>query len=250
MPAPSLTASSLLPAPTVLVTGAAKRLGREIALVLAANGWRVAVHYRDSLNDAIKTVADCAQLTRGAAAFRANLGNETAVRNLLPTVIAELGRVDVVINGASTFEHDTATSFSFAAMEKHMRANAGAACLLSQALHSHVSARPRATEAQLPAVGVVVNLLDQKLWNQSPDYFSYTLSKAALECATNMLALSLSPTLRVVGVAHGLTLSDPLPGSAPLSSPHDVAAAVLLALQDPSLHGTTLQVGSGSAKNG
>jgi NAD(P)-dependent dehydrogenase (short-subunit alcohol dehydrogenase family) len=101
---------------TVLVTGAAKRLGRSIALALAADGWRVAVHYRDSLEDATKTVADCAYLTGGAAAFRANLGNETAVRNLLPAVLEEFGHLDALVNSASTFEHDTAATFSFAAM--------------------------------------------------------------------------------------------------------------------------------------
>ena len=72
---------------TVLVTGAAKRLGREIALTLARAGWRVAVHYRDSVEDARKTVADCARLAGASASFRANLANETAVRNLLPSVI-------------------------------------------------------------------------------------------------------------------------------------------------------------------
>src|SRR5450830_1918523 len=99
--------STATPARTVLVTGAAKRLGREIALALAKDGWQVAVHYRDSLEDATKTVADCARLAGASASFRANLTDETAVRNLLPQVIAHFGRVDAVVNNASTFEHDT-----------------------------------------------------------------------------------------------------------------------------------------------
>jgi len=249
-PAPSSTA------PTVLVTGAAKRLGREIALNLAANGWRVAVHYRDSLEDATKTVADCARLTRGAAAFRCNLSNETAVRRLLPSVIEEMGRVDALVNSASTFEHDDVATFSFAAMDKHLRSNAGAAILLSQALHTHMLERtqPPGVEA---VGGAVVNLLDQKLWNQNPDFFSYTLSKAALEAATTMLALALSPQLRVVGVAPGLTLTSHLLSDdkfaalhklSPLgrsSTPQDVAATVLFALQNQSITGTTLLVDGG-----
>ena len=129
---------------TVLVTGAAKRLGREIALALARAGWRVAVHYRDSVEDARKTVADCIKLSGASASFRANLANETAVRNLLPSVLEQLGQVDAIVNSASTFEHDTPETFSFAAMEKHMRANTGAAILLSQALHAHVLTRGRA----------------------------------------------------------------------------------------------------------
>jgi NAD(P)-dependent dehydrogenase (short-subunit alcohol dehydrogenase family) len=234
---------------TVLVTGAAKRLGRSIALALAADGWRVAVHYRDSLEDATKTVADCAYFTGGAAAFRANLGNETAVRNLLPAVLEEFGHLDALVNSASTFEHDTAATFSFAAMEKHMRANAGAAVLLGQALHSHVLARN--------GEGAIVNLLDQKLWNQNPDFLSYTLSKAALEAANTMLALALSPQVRVVGVAPGLTLTSHMLDQAkfaslhtlsPLgrsSSPEDVAATVRFALNNRSITGTTLLVDGG-----
>ena len=260
--------------PTVLVTGAARRLGREIALALATAGWRVAVHYRDSLDDATKTVADCADLTGGAAAFRANLDDEMAVHGLLPTVIQAMGHVDAVVNSASTFEHDTHASFSFAAMEKHMRSNAGAPIVLAQALHTHITAR-----GELPAGppqgqlapsggsdprsggawgrGAVVNLLDQKLWNQNPDFFSYTLSKAALEAANTMLALALSPLVRVVGVAPGLTLTSHLLSDAkfealhklsPLgrsSTPQDVAATVLFALQNQSITGTTLLVDGG-----
>lgn len=194
----SASAPPTLPSPVVLVTGAAKLLGREIALLLAAEGWRVAVHYRDSVDAARRTVADCSALTPGAQAIRSNLGNETAVRNLLPAVIDAFGQVDAVVNCASTFEHDTAASFGFAAMDKHMRGNAGAAILMSQALHTHISQRRKQEPA---ALGVVVNLLDQKLRNQTPDFLSYTLSKAALEAATAVLALTLQPLVRVQGVS-------------------------------------------------
>ena len=250
--------SATKPARCVLVTGAAKRLGREIALALAKDGWRVAVHYRDSLEDATKTVADCAQLTGGSAAFRANLTNETAVRNLLPQVIAQFGRVDAVVNSASTFEHDTAATFSFGAMDKHLRSNTGAAIILAQALHEHVIGRDGSASAQARRpLGVVVNLLDQKLWNQNPDFFSYTLSKAALEAATTMLAMALSPQIRVVGVAPGLTLTshlltpdkfEALHQLSPLgrsSTPADVAATVKFAIDNQSLTGTTILVDGG-----
>jgi NAD(P)-dependent dehydrogenase (short-subunit alcohol dehydrogenase family) len=234
----------------VLVTGAAKRLGREIALTLARAGWRVAVHYRDSVEDARKTVADCARLSGASASFRANLSNETAVRKLLPSVIEEFGPVDAIVNSASTFEHDTPETFNFAAMEKHMRANAGAAILLSQALHTHLQTREG-------ALGVVVNLLDQKLWNPNPDFVSYTLSKAALEAANTMLALALAPRVRVVGVAPGLTLTshmltpekfEALHKLSPLghsSTAADVAATVAFALENQSITGTTLLVDGG-----
>jgi NAD(P)-dependent dehydrogenase (short-subunit alcohol dehydrogenase family) len=210
--------ASALP-PTVLVTGAAKRLGREIALQLAANGWRVAVHYRDSLNDATKTVADCASLTGGAAAFRCNLGNETAVRNLVPTVVEAFGHLDALVNCASTFEQDTAQNFSFATMEKHMRSNAGAAIVLSQALHAHVVQRDKSHPAKESGPkGTVVNLLDPGLWDKAPDFVSYTLSKAALDAANAMLAQALQPALRVIGVERETPTS------------LEAAAAVLAAL--------------------
>jgi NAD(P)-dependent dehydrogenase (short-subunit alcohol dehydrogenase family) len=263
MPTPAQNSFDATRAPTrtVLITGAAKRLGREIALKLAANGWRVAVHYRDSVEDARITVAQCAQQTPGAAAFRSNLGNETAVRNLLPTVIAEFGQVDAVVNCASTFEQDTPATFSFEAMEKHMRSNAGAAILLSQALHTHIKKR-RLSEPE--TTGVVVNLLDQKIWNQAPDFVSYTLSKAALDAANGMLALALHPVVRVVGVAPEIASRGPMlrgekmadrEEAQPQTGTHakpDAANAVLLALQDPRLHATTLLVeddGVRSAKN-
>jgi len=250
--------SAATPARTVLVTGAAKRLGREIALALAKDGWQVAVHYRDSVEDATKTVADCVKLTGASAAFRANLTNEAAVRNLLPKVIQHFGRVDAVVNSASTFEHDTVANFTFAAMEKHLRSNTGAAIILAQALHAHIFGREESTSVQSrTAAGVVVNLLDQKLWNQNPDFFSYTLSKAALEAASTMLAMALSPQLRVVGVAPGLTLTSHLLSEKKFEALHrlsplgrsstaaDVAATVKFAIDNQSITGTTLLVDGG-----
>ena len=237
---------------TVLVTGSARRLGREVALALAADGWQVAVHYRDSAADAIKTVADCDLLARGLGtfdAFQADLGDETAVRGLLPRVIARFGRVDAVVNNASLFVHDTAASVGYDALAAHLRTNTGAPVLLAQALHAHLVERD--------ARGVVVNLLDQKLWNQNPDFFSYTLSKAALEAANTMLAIGLAPQLRVVGVAPGLTLTSHLMPQeqferlhtlSPLgrsSTPADVVATVKFALDNQSITGTTLLVDGG-----
>ena len=130
-----------------------------------------------------------------------------------------------------------------------MRSNVGAPVLLAQALHTHVKSRQ--------GRGVVVNLLDQKLWNLNPDFLSYTLSKAALEAANTTLALALAPVLRVVGVAPGLTLDTPaldadkfaaLHRMSPLgrsSTAADVAGAVRFALENQSITGTTLLVDGG-----
>ncbi|NML47352.1 SDR family oxidoreductase [Ramlibacter sp. G-1-2-2] len=231
---------------TVLVTGAARRLGRAIALDLARAGWQVAVHYRGSADEALQTTQDCGPR---AAAFQAELGEETQVRALFGQVVQRFGKLDAVVNNASRFEHDSAQSFSAGSLAAHIASNTAAPVLLAQALHAHVSARN--------ARGVVVNLLDQKLWNPNPDFFSYTLSKAALEAANTLLAQALAPQLRVVGVAPGLTLTSHLLSQekfealhqlSPLgrsSTPEDVAATVRFALENQSITGTTLLVDGG-----
>ncbi len=239
--------------PVVLVTGAARRVGREIALHLAAAGYDIAVHYRNSREEAERTVAEAraAGAAHGvdAAGFAADLSDEAACRALVPAVAARFGRLDAVVNNASTFEYDDLASFSQAAMERHWRANTAPAVLLSQALHELLAASD--------STGCVVNLSDQKLWNPNPDYFSYTLSKAALEVATVMLAQACAPRLRVCGVAPGVTLpSGPMsqsefadmPRHTPLqrlSTPQDIARTVQFLLESPAITGTTLLVDGG-----
>ena len=232
-----------------LVTGAGKRLGRHIALTLAQQGWDVAVHCRASRAEAEATADEIRALGRRAVVLSADLSDEAAARALPVQAVAALGQLDAVVNSASTFEYDTAATFSYAMLERHLRANTAPAIVLAQCLAEHV--------AQRGVQGAVVNLLDQKLWNPNPDFLSYTLSKAALESATTLLALALAPQVRVVGVAPGLTLtSDWLQGEAfeqahalsPLgrsSTPEDVAATVAFALSNRSMTGTTLLVDGG-----
>ncbi|MGE8317966.1 MAG: SDR family oxidoreductase [Comamonas sp.] len=234
---------------TVLVTGAARRLGRAIALDLARHGWQVAVHYRGSEADAMQTAAECAALSGVSGHFDADFQDEAATRALLPRVAAHFGAVDAVANSASLFEHDGVADFGYDALARHLRSNTGAPIVLAQALHQHLESRN--------ATGAVVNLLDQKLWNMNPDFVSYTLSKAALEAANTLLAQALAPRLRVVGVAPGLTLTSEflsedkfaqLHRMSPLgrsSTPEDVASAVRFALENPAITGTTLLVDGG-----
>ena len=236
----------------MLVTGAGRRLGRAIALACARAGWRVAVHYHHSHQDALETVAACARLSGAGAAFDADLADEAATRALLPRVVAALGPVDAVINSAALFEFDNAASFTSAMLGAHLHTNTAAPVLLAQALAAHLAAR-HAPAAQ----GCVVNLLDQKLFNPNPDFLSYTLSKAALLSATTLLAQALAPRVRVVGVAPGLTLTsdwltperfEALHQMSPLgrsSTPEDVAASVVFALGNPSITGATLLVDGG-----
>jgi NAD(P)-dependent dehydrogenase (short-subunit alcohol dehydrogenase family) len=245
-----MASSNQNPAPLVLVTGAARRLGRDIALHLAQQGWDVAVHYRGSQAQAQAVVRDVQALGRRAQAFQADLSNEDACQALLPQVVQALGRVDAVVNNASAFEHDTAATFSHAAMDLHWRANTAPAILLAQALHQHLQGRAQAQ-------GAVVNLLDQKLWNLNPDHFSYTLSKAALQTATVMLAQALAPRVRVNAVAPGITLPSGPMTEAEFAAAHrltplgrsstaaDIAHAVAFLLASPAITGHSLLVDGG-----
>ena len=179
-----------------------------------------------------------------AQAFCADLADEAACEALVPAVVAHFGALHAVVNNASLFELDDVATFSFAAMERAWRANIGAAIVLARALHK-------------VGPGCVINLLDQKLWNMNPDYLSYTLSKAALQAATTMLAQALAPTVRVCGVAPGVTLHSgtmddqefnaafcmtPLQRS---STPQDVARTVRFLLDSPAITGTTVLVDGG-----
>ena len=167
----------------------------------------------------------------------------------MPAVAQGFGRIDAVVNNASLFEYDDVASFSYAAMERAWRANTGPAVVLARALHASIG--------DASGQHAVINLLDQKLWNPNPDYFSYSLSKAALEAATTMLALALAPKVRVCGVAPGVTLlSGEMSGSefataqrmTPLQrslTPQDVARAVRFLLESPAITGTTLLVDGG-----
>lgn len=253
-----------------MVTGAGRRLGREIALDLGLHGFDIAVHFLGSADDANATVRALQQAGANARAFRADLSDEVACRTLLPEVAAHFGRVDAVVNNASTFEDDDVASFSMAAMDTHWRSNTAPAVILAQALHAHLEADAEADfeaaseadsdSSDAPTIarqGCVVNLLDQKLWNPNPDHFSYTLSKAALQAATVMLAQALAPRVRVCGVAPGVTLpSGPMSADefakahrmTPLgrsSDPDDIARAVRFMLESKAVTGTTLLVDGG-----
>jgi NAD(P)-dependent dehydrogenase (short-subunit alcohol dehydrogenase family) len=231
-----------------LVTGAAKRIGRVIALALARNGWDIAVHYRHSEAEANATVRDIEALGQRAIALSCDLGDESAVKALLPHAVAALGPVSCVVNNASLFEQDDVTNFSMARLDVHMHANLAAPVLLAQALHDATAEGSQS---------VVINLLDQKLFNLNPDFLSYTLSKAALHSATAMLAQALAPKVRVVGIAPGITLRSgsqsaeefakahtvtPLGRS---STPDDIAATVCFIAESPAITGTTLLVDGG-----
>jgi NAD(P)-dependent dehydrogenase (short-subunit alcohol dehydrogenase family) len=231
-----------------LVTGAGRRIGRAIALGMAAAGWDIAVHYRQSAAEAEDVAAAIRRLGRRAVPLHADLADEAAARALPGQAEHLLGRLDCVVNNASLFEYDNADAFSPGLLARHMQCNVAAPLLLAEELHRLT---PEGGQA------VVINLLDQKLYNLNPDFLSYTLSKAALLTATTMLAQALAPKLRVVGIAPGLTLvsgdqteqgfarahqATPLGRS---STPQDIVDAVCYAANAQALTGTTLLVDGG-----
>ncbi len=249
---PSPAALGTAPRPVVLVTGAARRIGRAIALHLAGHGWDLAVHCHRSRADAETCASEAQAAGARAEVFQADLARSDDCEALVPAVLLRLGRLDAVVNNAALFEYDDPAGFTVGQMDRHWRANTAPAVLLARALHAHLVDRDAGNGA-----GCVVNLLDQKLANPNPDYFSYTLSKAALAEATLMLAQALAPQLRVCGVSPGVTLLSGAMDTAefeaahrltPLqrsSTPEDIASAVRFLLESPAITGHTLLVDGG-----
>jgi NAD(P)-dependent dehydrogenase (short-subunit alcohol dehydrogenase family) len=234
-----------------LVTGAAVRLGREIALAYARAGWAVLCHYRSQATEAEQTCAELRALGVQAHALQADLGKAGATAELMQAALAlTSGQAPhAVVNNASLFEPDTGMDFSPQLLAQHMQVNCSAALELG-------ALAARAAQGQ-GVVPVVVHILDQKVLNLNPDYFSYTVSKLALHQAVALQAMALAPHARVVGVAPGL-----LYPSGPQSqdnfarasqvnlmrqaiNPHDVARTVLFVSETPSVNGVTIAVDQG-----
>jgi len=221
-----------------LVTDAASPVGRAVALALARQGWDLALHYQDDAVPAALSalLPDCQALGAQAMTIRCTLSKETEIHALLPSVAAELGNVRCIVNNASHVEQDSPAGFSAAVLERHMQSNLAAPLLLAQALHA-------ATLKSGGAQAVVINLLDQKLFNPQPDFLSYTLSKAALHSATALLAQAFAPQLRVVAIAPSLAATGG--SSKPPATLEDIAATVCFVAASSAITGSTLLVDGG-----
>lgn len=240
----------------VLVTGAAKRLGREIALQFARQGWDVAVHYGRSEQEAQETIREINMMGVKAQAFQADLADEAATKDLFLTVSKAFPNLDCLVNSASIFEYDRANSntpLSAKSLQEHMQVNLAAPILLSQLMFEYQKSKPNKSDV-IPAV---IQLLDQKLINPNPDYLSYTLSKAALLSSVELLAMDFAPHLRVIGLAPGISLPSgdqttdgfskahqmtPLGKS---STPADIGKAAVFLAESGAITGTTLYVDGG-----
>lgn len=244
--------------PVALVTGAVRRIGRVIALELAAAGFDIALHLRSSgAREVDEAWATAAELKAAGAAnvdvFSADFADPAATAALVPAIVKSLGRLDAVVNSASRFEYDSPEAFDATLLAALTRSNVAAPVELAHALATQVRAQP----AHARVTPCVVNLLDQKLHNPNPDYFSYTLTKAALGHATVLLAQALAPALRVCGVSPGITLvSGPmdedefarahkLTALGRSSTPEDIARAVRFLVESPAITGVDLAVDGG-----
>ena len=235
---------------TALVTGAAKRLGRAIALALAEEGADVVVHYRRSAEEAGQVVAAVEARGRRAWALPADLAERGAAEGLFDRAAAAAGRIDILVNNASVFPADTVLDFTAESLAENVQVNAMSPLALCRRL------------AAAGGGGDIVNLLDCRVEDYDRRHAAYHLSKRMLLALTRMLALELAPGVKVNAVAPGLILPPPgedegfLAANAhtnPLrrhGSPADVARAVLFLVASPFVTGQVLYVDGGRHMKG
>jgi NAD(P)-dependent dehydrogenase (short-subunit alcohol dehydrogenase family) len=241
------------PQRAVLVTGAAKRVGATIATVLGAAGWFVHVHYRKSTAEAEAVAARIAAGGGAAATVAYDLEKlDSRHAGLLIEACAKRGPpLAALVNNASVFEYDTVRNATDEGWARHLQTNLTAPVLLARAFAAQAQSLPE------DETGCIVNLLDNKVFATNPDYFSYTISKQALEGATRTLALALAPKVRVNGVAPGIALISGKQTEAdfarthrnnPLKrgcTPEDIARAIRFILETPSMTGHTVVIDGG-----
>jgi NAD(P)-dependent dehydrogenase (short-subunit alcohol dehydrogenase family) len=233
---------------TVLITGAARRIGRAIALDLAEAGYAVAIHYRNSGTEAEALVQHIRDRSGRARTFQADLADRQALDALVATIGRELGPLTTLINNASEFLPDSIGHLDEKTWDLHLCINLKAPVFLSEAM-----------ARQLPegADGNIINIIDQRVWNLTPEFFSYTISKAGLWTATRTLAQALAPRIRVNAIGPGPVLKsihqtdddfDKEKQSTLLKrgpSAQEIATAVRFILATPSLTGQMIALDGG-----
>jgi NAD(P)-dependent dehydrogenase (short-subunit alcohol dehydrogenase family) len=232
-----------------LVTGARARLGRALALSLAKAGYAVAIHHRDDAAAAQSVADEIVDLGGRAAVVAADLAQELQTRTLIARSAEALGQpLTLLVNNASRFADDRVGGLDRAGWDQHMEANLRAPIVLAEAF---------AGQAPEGANALVLNILDQRVWRPTPQFFSYTLSKSALWTATRMLAQALAPKVRVNAIGPGPTLPSIHQDDAAFAaeaaavpmqravSPDEICAAALYLIDAPSVTGQMIAVDGG-----
>lgn len=190
-----------------LVTGAGKRLGREMALCLARHGYDVAVHYASSSAGAEETVAQIKAMGRTAVALQADLLSEDATQALLPAAAQALGQtITCLINNASIFEYDRLETATRQSWDRHIESNLRAPVVLTQALAAQMPPAQADERGEPQAQGLVINMIDQRVRKLTPEFMSYTIAKMGLWAFTRTAAQGLAPHIRVNAIGPGPTL--------------------------------------------
>jgi NAD(P)-dependent dehydrogenase (short-subunit alcohol dehydrogenase family) len=235
--------------PAALITGAAQRIGRAIALELANHGWAVALHYRRSKAAAEQLAKEIEGRGGKAVTLAADLAQESEVQTLVPRAVTALGMpLACLVNNASNFEMDRVDTATRESWDRHIESNLRAPLVLSQAFARQL---PEGSE------GNIVNLLDQRVWKLTPYFLSYTVAKSGLWTLTRTLALALAPHIRVNGIGPGPTLPSERQtaeqfrqqqAAVPLkhgATPEEIAATVRFILATPSMTGQMIALDGG-----
>ena len=233
---------------SAIVTGAAKRIGAGIAKALSSKGWFVYLHYNSSSEEAKQVLHEIKSSGGNGQLINMDLSNPDCGEQIINQIDKAAPPVELLINNAARFEYDNISNINSVSLDQHFFANVRGPILLSKAFFELVKKGQQ---------GCVINILDNKIFALNPDYLSYTISKAALQCATETFAMAMAPHVRVNGIAPGITLESGGQGESSfqkgqkmspigkVSSVEDIIKALFFIVNTTSLNGHIITIDGG-----